>query len=247
MCTNYRPSSLEAFRKGIPEDIRETKIQPFKAKAEVFPNELAPIIRLEHEASARPDANSLTWTSAKFGLVPSWAKDADIARLGRMAYNARTETVSSKPMFRGAWSHRQFCLVPADAFYEPNWETGKAVRWRIEMADRAPFAIGGIWERHGAGESMIESFSMLTVNADDHPIMNHFHRPEDEKRMPVIVPLRDYRAWLEATVESAAQFFQTYPAEEMTARPEPLPPRAKQERPRAKEADSDIAASGTLF
>ena len=39
---------------------------------------------------------------------------------------------------------------------------------------------------------------MLTINATDHPVMNQFHRPEDEKRMVVILPEDQYDAWLEA-------------------------------------------------
>jgi len=116
MCTNYRPSSIEAFRDGVLADIRDTKI-PFKA--EVFPNEFAPIIRLEHSESA--EGKNVVAVSARFGLVPFWAKDDSVAKLGRMAYNARTETVASKPMFRTAWNQRRFCLIPAEAFYEPNW------------------------------------------------------------------------------------------------------------------------------
>jgi putative SOS response-associated peptidase YedK len=38
--------------------------------------------------------------------------------------------------------------------------------------------------------------SMLTVNADDHPLMRNFHRPEDEKRMAVILEEADFDAWL---------------------------------------------------
>lgn len=243
MCTNYRPSPLEAFREGLSEDIRQTKINPFKVEA--FPNDLAPIIRLEHTDSVT--RRQLEWTPARFGLVPFWAKEEDVAKLGRMAYNSRTETVSSKPMFRGAWSRRQFCLVPTEAFYEPNWESGKAIRWRIEMASREPFAIGGLWERHGDGERCFESFSMLTVNADEHPVMNHFHRPGDEKRMPVIVPASDYRTWLESTVESAPQYFKCFPPELMTAKAEPLPPRPKREKPRAKEKAEETPQNESLF
>jgi putative SOS response-associated peptidase YedK len=242
MCTNYRPSGIEVWRGEYLEDIRETKI-PFKA--EVFPNELAPIIRLEHENAA--EKSHPEWVPARFGLVPMWAKEDQVAKLGRMAYNARTETVSSKPMFRYAWRHRQFCLVPADAFYEPNWESGQAVRWRIEMANRKAFAIGGIWERHGEGDQYIESFSMLTINADAHPLMNHFHRPGDEKRMPVIIEASNYRDWLNATAESAPQFFKPYPAELMTSKPEPLPPRPKKEKPRAKAKEEIIVQPGELF
>jgi putative SOS response-associated peptidase YedK len=243
MCTNYRPSAREQFDLGLLEDIRETKI-PFKV--EVFPNDPAPIILYEqgdNDIDPHP-----AWVPARFGLVPGWAKDDQIAKLGRMAYNARTETVSSKPMFRAAWGRRQYCLVPVEAFYEPNWESGQAVRWRIEMASRASFAIGGIWERHGTGDQYFESFSMLTINADAHPLMNHFHRPGDEKRMPVIIETSHYRDWLQASPDTAPPFFKPYPAELMTAKPEPLPPRKKREKPRAKaQAEEADIKNGELF
>ena len=243
MCTNYRPSSIEAFRDGALEDIRDTKI-PFKA--EVFPNEFAPIIRLEPSESA--ERKNVVSSSARFGLVPFWAKDDAVAKLGRMAYNARTETVASKPMFRTAWNQRRFCLILAEAFYEPNWESGKAVRWRIEMASHAPFAVGGIWESHGKDDTYFESFSMLTINADAHAVMNHFHKPGDEKRMPVIIKPENYLHWLSASTETAVQFFRPLSPDLMTAKPEPLAPRsAKLAKPRAKGTADEVKAINDLF
>jgi putative SOS response-associated peptidase YedK len=229
MCTNYRPSTIEAFRIGALADLREPK--PGSYKAELYPLEPGPIIRYAHsdDHAAVP-----IWTPAQFGLVPFWATDDKITKLARMAYNARTETVAEKNMFRGAWSRKQYCLIPANAFYEPNWETGKAVRWRIEMANQAPFAIAGIWERHGDGDKYFESFAMLTVNADTNEVMNHFHRPGDEKRMPVIVEPNKYRAWLDATPATAINYLQAFPADLLVARPEPLLPRVKRIRPVAK-------------
>jgi putative SOS response-associated peptidase YedK len=212
---------------------------------EVFPNDVAPMIRLAHDDAVQHRA--MEWVPARFGLVPFWAKPEQVAKLGRMAYNARTETVTSKPMFRGAWSRKQFCLVPAEAFYEPNWEAGKAVRWRIEMASREAFAIGGIWERYGEGEAYFESFSMLTINADAHPVMKQFHRAGAEKRMPLIIGANDYHSWLYATAVTALQFFTPYPAELMTARPEPLPPRRKLEKPRAKTETGLTTENDLLF
>ena len=133
-------------------------------------------------------------------------------------------------------------MIPAEAFYEPNWESGKAVRWRIEMASNALFAIGGIWESHGKDETYFESFSMLTINADMHPVMNHFHRPGDEKRMVVIVEPDEYLNWLNATTSEAMQFFKPLSADLMSAKPEPVPPRPPRVKPKAKSMypDSDI-------
>ena len=58
---------------------------------------------------------------------------------------------------------------------------------------------------------------MLTINATDHPVMNQFHRPEDEKRMVVILPEDQYDAWLEANPGESMDFMKAYPAEAMKA------------------------------
>ena len=139
---------------------------------------------------------------AKFGLIPAWAKDDKIAR---HTYNARSETASQKPSFRSAWRNRQFALVLCDNFYEPSYESGKAVRWKIELADRQPFGIACLWDRWtdpSSGE-LIVSFSMLTVNADEHPVMKQFHKPGDEKRTPVIISAEYHAAWLGAELDDA--------------------------------------------
>jgi putative SOS response-associated peptidase YedK len=98
-----------------------------------------------------------------FGMVPHWA---DI-KLARQTYNARTETVASKPRFRNAYKRGQFCILPVDSFYEPNYETGKPVRWEIADADGGPLGIAGIWEHKQDDPNGLPllSISMLTVNA----------------------------------------------------------------------------------
>ncbi|BEP92027.1 hypothetical protein GmRootA79_04110 [Acidovorax sp. A79] len=120
-----------------------------------------------------------------FGLIPGWAKDRNI---GRRTYNARTETVAEKPSYRTAWRRRQMCLVPMERFFEPCWETGKAVRWSIHRQDCEPFTVAAIWDSwtdRVTGE-IVESFSMLTINEDGHPIMGWFHKPADERRSLVV-------------------------------------------------------------
>jgi len=47
------------------------------------------------------------------------------------------------------------------------------------------------------------SFSMLTVNADEHPVMRQFHKSGDEKRTPVIIQPEQYIRWLLADVPTA--------------------------------------------
>lgn len=102
------------------------------------------------------------------------------------------------------------------------------------MTSHQPFAIAALYERHSDGDTFFESFSILTINAYKHAVMSHFHRPCDEKRMPVIVLPSRYREWLTATNATAAAFFVPYPAEDMIAQPEPLPSRKSMAKPQAK-------------
>jgi putative SOS response-associated peptidase YedK len=157
---------------------------------------------------------------AKFGLIPAWAKDDKIAR---HTYNARSETASQKPSFRSAWRNRQFGLVLCDNFFEPNYESGRAVRWKIERADQQPFGIACLWDRWTdptSGE-LIVSFSMLTVNADEHAVMNQFHKPGDEKRTPVIISPAYHGDWLGADLADAAAWMSWQHMPALVAKPCP--------------------------
>ena len=164
-------------------------------RPEAYPTYPAPFIYLD-EGKPRCEL-------AQFGLVPHWATDKK--KFGLKTYNARSETVHEKPSYRNAWKERRFGLVLVNSFYEPNWETGKAVRWRIKRSDRSPIAVASIWERiigKDTGE-IIFSFSMLTINADGHEVMKHFHKPEDEKRSIVILKDFEYLLWLNANQDQA--------------------------------------------
>ncbi len=135
---------------------------------------------------------------ARFGLIPLWAKDKEF---GRKTYNARSETVSEKPSYKHAWSQRHYALALADAFYEPCYESGKAVRTKIQQANHELMAIASIWDtwtEPDTGE-LIVSFSMLAIEASKHPMMSRCHKPEDEKR--TVVPLKPefFQDWLNAT------------------------------------------------
>lgn len=94
------------------------------------------------------------------------------------------------------------CIIPAEAFYEPDWRSGKAVSTRIRRADGTPMGIAGIWTGWKSPDgSVVRSFTMLTINAETHPFMRNFHKPEDEKRMVVVLNEDAYGAWLGAPVE----------------------------------------------
>ncbi len=207
MCVHITPARPTAVQ-------RMTGLEPVQDyPAESFPGYLAPIIRSDAESAA-----GLRVDLAVFGLIPSWSKDRSI---GRRTYNARTETVAEKPSYRTAWRQRQFCLVPVERFFEPCWETGKAVPWSIHRQDGEPFTVAGIWDRwteRATGEIVV-SFSMLTINADGHPIMGRFHRPGDERRSLVVVPPSRWSEWLGSVSSNAMAMMAPMPHLEYVAEP----------------------------
>lgn len=102
--------------------------------------------------------------------------------------NARAETVGELKSYRQAWQRTQLCLVPMLAFFEPCYQSGKAVRQRIQLANGEPFAVAGLWRSWQEEDGQTShSFTQLTINADTHPRMRRMHKPGDEKRNLVIM------------------------------------------------------------
>jgi putative SOS response-associated peptidase YedK len=187
-------------------------------KSDVWPGYSSVFIRRHPHADVGDEAvPNREAVVGRFGLIPHWSKDDKISR---HTYNARSETVMEKPSFRDAWRKAQHCIIPAAGIYEPDWRSGKAVATRIEGSDGQPLGIAGLWStwRSSPGE-MINSFTMLTINADDHPLMRNFHRPEDEKRMVVILSPDYFDAWLSAKAEQSDRFFIPYPANHLRVIP----------------------------
>jgi putative SOS response-associated peptidase YedK len=196
MCTQFTPTRRHDWvkeRLGV-------ELPASAYPAETFPGYAAPV-------ALKDEQGQVQCTLARFGLIPHWAKDTQNAtQIGRRTYNARSETVAEKPSYRTPWRKRQFAIALLEDFFEPNWETGKAVRWRIRRSDGQPMGVASLWDRWvntDTGE-IVTSFSMLTVNADGHPVMGRFHRPGDEKRSVVVLEPEDFGAWLSADSVPAA-------------------------------------------
>ncbi len=142
--------------------------------------------------------------TARWGLVPSWAKDRSI---GTRMINARWENAASKPAFRSAFARRR-CLVPADGYFE--WYTprieGSPGRPRkqpffIHRSDGRDLALAGLYEfwRPGPDEQWLVTVSVLTTDAVGPLAAIH-------DRMPVVVDVRDFGAWLDPSAPIGPRF-----------------------------------------
>ena len=187
------------------------------ARRDVWPGYLSTFVRRHPQADVGDMAVPAREAQVgSFGLVPAWSRDTKIAR---HTYNARSETVAEKPSFRDAWRRAQHCIIPVDAFFEPDWRSGKAVPTRIRAADGQPLGVAGLWScwKNPATGEPLHSFTLLTINADPHPLMQQFHKPGEEKRMIVILPPDRYDDWLQAGPRESGDFLQPYPAEALVA------------------------------
>ena len=212
MCAHYEsPHNKALLQKHFGVDLPSEL-----ARRDVWPGYKTTFIRRHPHADvgddAVPEREALL---GSFGLIPHWSKDDKIAR---HTYNARSETVAEKPSFRDAWRKAQHCIIPVETFFEPDWRSGKAVPTRIGNASGEPLGVAGLWAwwKDTQGQTL-HSFTMLTINADTHPLMNQFHKPADEKRMIVIVPPKRYDDWLKASVKDSGEFLQAWPAQWLAA------------------------------
>jgi putative SOS response-associated peptidase YedK len=157
----------------------------------------------------------------RWGLISALTRPDNADKAQKLStFNARSESAAKSFTFGNAWRRAQRCIIPADAVFEPDWRSGKAVATRFTRADGAPLGIAGLWDKWRAptGE-WIESYTMLTINADHHPLFKDYHRPGDEKRMVVILPDGTYGDWLTAGAADTMDFLKPYPAERLVAEP----------------------------
>lgn len=191
-------------------------------KADMWPGYVGTFIRAHPQASLGDESvPARQAVSGLFGLVPHWSPDTKITQY---TYNARSETVASKPSFRDVWKNAQHCIIPAESFYEPDWRSGRPVPTRIARADGEPMGMAGLWSAWKSPKGdVVHSFTLLTINAAQHSLMRLFHKPVDEKRMVVILQEDRYDDWLNAGPAESKSLLRAYPAENLAASATPGP------------------------
>jgi putative SOS response-associated peptidase YedK len=182
---------------------------------EVWPRQPGFFIRQALGAEA-----GLELAEGQFGLVPTWVKSASDAKLRstKLAVT-RYETMSTATATRETWLKGQRCIIPMQAFFEDDWRSRKAVPTRIARVDGQPMGVAGLWESWAKDGEEITSFTLLTVNANSHALMNRYGQNGNEKRMPAILNEGAYAAWLNAPIDKAREFMRAYPAHLLLANP----------------------------
>ena len=144
-----------------------------------YPLKPVPVVRLD-ESGERELA------VCEWGFLPFWWKPSDKqpkrAAFQRQCFNARSETVDTKPAYREAFKRRR-CLLPAEKFEEK--------KHYFSFADERPFAFAGLWETWGKGDDAIETCTLLTTEPNEEI------RSVGHHRMPVVLQTEEqYALWM---------------------------------------------------
>lgn len=158
----------------------------------VAPGQPIPVVRAEPAADGARRRLAL----ARWGLVPSWARDP---RIGSRCVQARAESAATTPAFRDAFRARR-CLVVVDGFYE--WGSAGAGSRRphhVRLERGGPMALAGLWDRWIAPDGeVVESCAVITTGSRGPVRALH-------DRMPLLVAREDFDRWLRGSTDEAAR------------------------------------------
>ncbi|MFI4897593.1 MAG: SOS response-associated peptidase [Phycisphaerales bacterium JB059] len=178
MCGRYtRHYTWEQVRDFL--DLRFPDELGLREAYNVAPTHRAPIVRLR--------GKDREMSLAAWGLVPAWATDPGV---GVKMFNARSETVAEKPAYREAYRKRR-CVVPVSGFYEWPKRSHPKTPHYFSRADEQIMCLAGLWERWDRGEGALETFTVITTDANETVSPIH-------PRMPVVLEPDAIGVWLGA-------------------------------------------------
>jgi putative SOS response-associated peptidase YedK len=183
MCGRFTFQPIEAFYGRFQISNR---LDSLVARYNIAPGQLVPVIIAQSPRQI---------VRMRWGLIPHWAKDQQTAY---KMINARVETLTQRPAFRGLLSHNR-AFIPACGYYE----------WKAEGRDKTPYdihpqsepfvAFAGLYDVwiHPTGEELY-TFTIITTEAD--PFIARLHN-----RMPVILERDLEDDWLDTEITNARE------------------------------------------
>ena len=125
----------------------------------------------------------------RWGLVPRWWRKS-LAELSAATFNARAETVETKPFFRDAF-RRNRCLIPLSGYYEwQNTPSGKQP-WYYTTRDGSALTAAGLWDSWRNPETGQPLLSCTMIVTQPNVIAAEIH-----DRMPVLLTQAQFEPWL---------------------------------------------------
>ena len=228
MCNRYTAPTDEEIE--LYWDISRKHPNRWWEQRDVFPRSSGVFIR----RAANDAGYSREAVVGQWGLIPWFAKEA---KLKYRTNNARSEELAAKATYKQPWAKGQRCIIPATQFFEPYWgpyeaQFKRCEWWQFRRADGDPWGLAGLWNTwtdRATGE-VHESYTMLTINADGHPLMGKMHRNEldpktkqplpldqQDKRSVIAIEPEDVDQWLTGTLAQAQALLKSPAMEAITS------------------------------
>lgn len=153
------------------------------------PTQIVPVVRVQGAvASVDP---------ARWGLLPHWKRDES----GPPLFNARSETVATKPSFRDAF-RAQRGLIPMDGYYEWN-DAGDGKRPYFVSSGEIMW-VAALWA------TGLDRLSTTMLTTDSHGPLAWLH-----DRLPRVLAPEEIEQWVTGTPEQAAELLHPTPLAEL--------------------------------
>ncbi len=182
MGTNYslnkKPNSLEKrFEAGFDQGFEKVyHVSAYKDRS-------MPVIT---------DEEPKNFSFLDWGLVPHWVEDKERAEdIRTKTVNARADTIFEKPSFKTPIKEKR-CLIIMDGYFEWREVNGKTYPYHIKKKDDDAFAVAGIWDEWAGRERKLQSFSMISIDAN--PFIEKVNNKK--RRMPVILSKGEEGRWI---------------------------------------------------
>lgn len=196
MCGRYY------FSVDLLDEIRELvepgdwKLELGLLEKDMHPGDVAPVITIrDHAAQGNAERGSVEWGNAEWGNVERGNVSPAPVFLGiqkmrwgfkapggkGLVFNARSESVLEKRMFRDSVSHRRVA-VPVSWFYE--WNQSKE-KYTFTREDGQVLFLAGFYSKYEDGDH----FVILTTQANQSMAPVH-------SRMPLVLERDQVRDWI---------------------------------------------------
>ncbi len=153
----------------------------------------------------------------KWGLIPGWIEGEEEARKIRfMTFNARAETLATKPSFKYSLRSRR-CIIPVRGFFEWQHKGGDKIPWYIYLPHSDTMLLAGLYDtwKNPAGGDTINTFTIITTRANN--LLSEIHNTK--KRMPMILEEEKAEKWLDINTGDVdiEEIFEPYPDDDLKA------------------------------
>jgi len=199
-----------AIEKRFPVDASALYDFDFNYFYRAFDHPLIPVVTQEE-----PEKVQLM----EWGLIPAWAGNRDQAgRIRKGTFNARAESLSEKPSFRGPFKKGR-CWIIAHGFFEWQQQVQGKIPWYIRLKNDKPFVFAGLYDRWRDPDdgSVLPTCAIITTRAN--PLLEKIHNTK--KRMPVILHSDTESEWIgsDLSPERSGQLFLPFPEDQLHAHP----------------------------